>query len=217
MTQEARLSGSRLVAASAWLLATQFFVAQAVVVLGWSTPYSLVDRYISDLGNTVCDPHPPGGTTVVCSPWHAWMNGSFALLGLTMAIGAVGAVGAFAHRRLAATAAALFVVAGVGVVLVGYYPENEDASRHALGAGVNFVTGGLAVVVFGLAWRGARARWVRPVSVMAGTLALAGTALFAGDVYLGLGAGGMERVAAYPVPLWQMMMGWVLLRPSPRS
>jgi hypothetical membrane protein len=205
------------VGAWAWLLAVQFFVAQAIVAAAWTTPYSLIDRYISDLGNTVCGPYPADGAVVVCSPWHATMNLSFALLGVTMATGGVCAARAFAHRRLAVTAAALFVVAGVGVALVGYYPENENAARHARGAGVNFVTGGVAVVLFGLAWRGPRASWVRPVSVVAGVLALAGTWLFASDVYLGLGAGGMERVAAYPVPLWQMMMGWVLWSDRPRT
>ena len=203
------------VAAWAWLLATQFFVAQVVVAWAWQTPYSLVHRYISDLGNTLCAPYPPGGGVVVCSPWHAGMNLSFAVLGLTMATGAICAVGAFAHRRVAAVAAGLFVVAGVGVGLVGYYPENEHLARHALGAGVNFVAGGLGVLIFGLAWRDVRRSWVRPVSVAAGLIALAGTGLFATDVYLGLGPGGMERVAAYPVPLWQMMMGWVLWSSSP--
>ena len=62
-------------------------------------------------------PYPPGGGVVVCSPWHAGMNLSFAVLGLTMATGAICAVGAFAHRRVAAVAAGLFVLLGALALL----------------------------------------------------------------------------------------------------
>ena len=45
------MTGSAIkVGALAWVLAAQFFVAQAVVQSAWTTPFSLRENYISDLG-----------------------------------------------------------------------------------------------------------------------------------------------------------------------
>src|SRR5229473_5466772 len=121
-----------LVGALAWLLAVQFFVAQVVVASAWTTPFSLKTRYISDLGNTACGHYPPRSSLIVCSPWHAGMNASFIIVGITMAVGAILARRAFEagwRRRLAVT---LFVAAGLGVVMVGVYPENENITNHAI-------------------------------------------------------------------------------------
>src|SRR5437868_10337754 len=72
-----------------WILAVQFFVAQIVVQSAWVTPFSLIQNFISDLGNTTCGPYPKDSTMYVCSPWHAWMNASFILLGLIILVGAM--------------------------------------------------------------------------------------------------------------------------------
>src|SRR5689334_5467880 len=68
------------------ILAVQFFIAQAVAQFAWTTPFSLMTNFISDLGNTACSPDPASGP-YVCSPWHALMNGSFILLGVTILCG----------------------------------------------------------------------------------------------------------------------------------
>jgi hypothetical membrane protein len=199
--------------AIAWILAAQFFVAQVVVASAWSGPFDLTERYISDLGNTVCGPYPPGSSTIVCSPWHAWMNASFILLGITMGAGGLLTRKAFRHDGLALAARICFVMAGAGVALVGLFPENVDMTLHAAGAGLNFVLGNVALVLFGLTFAPVDRAW-RWLGIAAGCVGLAGTALFVSDLYLGLGAGGMERVAAYPMPLWQIAMGLMLLRRS---
>ena len=122
-----------------WLLAIQFFVAQIVVASQWATPFSLKTRYISDLGNTACGRYPNASSVVVCSPGHAVMNASFVLVGITMAAGAVLARRAFTSGARRALAVTLFVAAGVGVMMVGIYPENENITLHSIGAGVNFL------------------------------------------------------------------------------
>ena len=198
--------------AISWVLAAQFFVAQVVVAGAWSAPFDLTERYISDLGNTVCGPYPAGSNTIVCSPWHAWMNASFILLGITMAAGGLLTRQAFRHTGLALAARICFVVAGAGVALVGLFPENVNMTLHAAGAGLNFVLGNAALVLFGLTVTPAAGRSWRWPGIAAGCVGLAGTVLFVSGVYLGLGAGGMERVAAYPMPLWQIAMGLMLLR-----
>jgi hypothetical membrane protein len=44
-------------------------------------------------------------------------------------------------------------------------------------------------------------------SVVLGSATLAALILFAFKVYLGLGAGGMERMVVYPVLLWSLGFG----------
>lgn len=200
--------------AAAWVLAVQFFITQVVVATAWPRPFSLKTDYISDLGNTICGPYPAGSTHIVCSPWHIAMNTSFIVLGVTMSIGAVLTRDAFPRGWVRELAVILFTLAGLGVIAVGIYPENTDNARHVLGAGLNFVAGNIAMIVFGLALaqRPAALRGVMWFSLFAGTLGMTATLLFISGQFLGIGLGGMERVAAYPMTVWQIVAGWALLR-----
>jgi hypothetical membrane protein len=200
--------------ALAWVLAAQFFVTQVVVATAWPRPFSLRSDYISDLGNTVCQSYPVGVDRLVCSPWHLAMNTSFMMLGVTMILGAWLTRAAFPAAWVRTLAALLFSLAGIGVFVVGVYPENTDNARHVLGAGLNFVAGNIAMIVFGLALaqQPTRHRALTAFSILAGTLGLAGTVLLVSKQYLGLEVGGMERVAAYPMTVWQIVAGTAFLR-----
>lgn len=200
--------------AIAWVLALQFFVAQVVVATAWPRPFSLRFDYISDLGNTACGAYPAGTTHLVCSPWHLAMNLSFLTLGVTMVLGALCTREAFPAGWVLTLARTLFMAAGLGVFVVGVYPENTDNARHVLGAGLNFVAGNIALIVFGLALaqRPAEHRALTIFSVVSGTVGLVATLLFVSGQYLGIGLGGMERVAAYPMTVWQIVAGVALLR-----
>lgn len=199
--------------AIAWLLAAQFYVAQVAVASAWTIPFSLKTRVISDLGNTACGPYPNPSSVIVCSPWHAAMNASFIIVGVTMAAGAVLARGAFRAGWRRSLAVVLFVAAGVGVLMVGVYPENENTTNHSIGAGVNFIGGNTALILFGLAVPSTPSRpgfvWF---SVTAGIAGLIATVLFVSRHDLGLGPGGIERVAAYTTTTWQIVAGLVVLR-----
>jgi hypothetical membrane protein len=192
--------------AVAWLSAVQFFIAQVVVAGAWARPFSLSADYISDLGNTACR---SGGD---CSPLHAWMNASFIAIGVTMSIGAWLTRSRFTSGWSRGLAAVLFTLAGIGVVLVGVYPENVDNDRHTFGAGINFLTGNLALLLFGVA-SPPRSRFgaFKALSVLAGAVGLAAVFLFVSGEYLGIGVGGMERAAAYPMAIWQIVAGVRLL------
>lgn len=200
--------------AIAWVIAAQFFITQVVVATAWTRVFSLRFDYISDLGNTVCGAYPAGGDRVVCSPWHLAMNTSFMVLGVTMILGALLTRDAFPPGWVRALASLLFSLAGIGVFVVGIYPENTDNARHVLGAGLNFTAGNIAMVVYGLAL--AHRPGLHPAlqrfSLFMGALGFVGTLLFVSGHYLGIGLGGMERVAAYPMTVWQIVAGVVLLR-----
>lgn len=197
--------------ALAWFSAVQFFIAQVVVALAWFRPYSLKHDYISNLGDTSCGPDAVAAVAGVCSPRHALMNASFIAIGITMALGGLLAREAFVPGWRRALAVGFFCLAGAGVVLVGANPENQWTEAHAFGAGLNFLFGNVALVLFGLALPASR-RALSRLSVVSGVVGLAGTVLFVAGIYLGLGVGGMERVAAYPMSTWQVMAGIALWR-----
>ena len=198
-----------------WILAIQFFVAQIVVQWAWSTPFSLTQNFISDLGNTTCGPY---GNNYVCSPWHAWMNLSFGALGLIIMLGAGLIRSRFPTGRLRTVGLILLSLAGAGIILVGVYPENENLALHKVGAAGHFVIGNLSMVVLGISLMfGKQRQRLATYSITSGLMGLLATALFISDKYLGLGIGGMERVAAYPLPLWLIVTGIAFLSTIRRS
>src|SRR5205823_3767961 len=121
-----------------WILAVQFFVAQIVVQAAWVTPFSLTQNFISDLGNTMCGPYPLDSAMYVCSPWHAWMNASFILLGLIILFGGALIHTAFPRGRSRAVGLMLLALAGAGIIAVGLFPEDVDIVYHRLGAAAHF-------------------------------------------------------------------------------
>jgi hypothetical membrane protein len=204
--------------ALSWLLAAQFFVVQVVVASAWTMTFSLKTRYISDLGNTACGPYPNPASVIVCSPWHAGMNASFVIVGITMAAGAILTRSAFKAGWRRSLAAALFVAAGVGVLMVGVYPENENITNHSIGAGINFIGGNTALLLFGLAVPTTPSRpTFISFSIAAGVVGLVSTILFVSRHDLGLGPGGIERFAAYTTTAWQIVAGVILLRRPPTA
>jgi len=191
-----------------WWLSSLYFVAQIVVAWVWIPSYSWLRNTISDLGATSCGPK-------LCSPRHDWMNAEFIALGFIMAAGSLLIFQEFAERgpeeRLAARIGfSCLALGGVGAVLVGLFPENTVAVMHIIGAGFAIGVGTLGILVLGvvlslptgLAWA---MRVVAP-------LALTALVLFAFHVHLGMGAGTMERLAAYPETIWLVIFGIYISR-----
>jgi hypothetical membrane protein len=190
--------------AIAWLLTLQFFVVETVVQLQ-APGYSRVDDVISDLG-------------AMYSPAHLLMNASFvvqaALIGagawlLRPALTGTGAV----------VAPVLLGAAAVGVLLVGLFPLDGQATLHGVGAWLHLVGGGLGLIALAYA--------VRPRSEVLGTtlalLGLVGTAMtvfFVAGITGYLGEGGTERAAAYVLPIGLAIAGaalwWLRDRPAER-
>ena len=200
-----------------WILAVQFFVAQVVVQSAWMTPFSLTQNFISDLGNTTCGFYPKDSNIYVCSPWHRWMNASFILLGLTILIGAALLRTVFPPAKSRAAGLLLLVLAGAGIIAVGLFPEDTNIAYHRVGAAAHFILGNLAMAALGISWGTARRhRALAVYSIVSGVVGLLATALFISEHNLGMGTGGMERLAAYPLPLWLIVAGISCLRSPAR-
>lgn len=186
---------------AAWIMSSQFFLAQLVVAAGWqSPPYSWRLNAISDLGATGCGLFDD--ERYVCSPLHALMNGSLMLLGLTMIIGSVLI---YFQLRRAGAGFILMSLAGVGAILVGIFPEDSTFWAHLAGQDLAFVFGNIALIVFGLTLPFSRLfRWY---SVASGVVALVALGLFLSHHRFFLELGGMERVVAYPLIIWLTVAG----------
>lgn len=190
-----------------WFATLEYFLIQLVVAANWATPYSLLRNPISDLGNTSCGVYDG---RYVCSPQHGLMNLAFIALGLLMVAGAPLIHQEFRERRLAVVGFGGMAIAGIGTMLVGMAPENVNHTFHVAGAAGPFLVGNVALIV--LSCTLALPMSVRALTGIAGGVGLAGLALFALGVDLGLGQGGMERVAAYPQTIWLIIFGVYMSR-----
>lgn len=105
----------------------------------------------------------------------------------------------------------LLALTGLGAAGVGVFPETIIVP-HACCAITVFVCGGLGAIlgyrVFTGPWS-----WFSPVL---GTITLIAVILLGTKCYLGLGAGGMERIIAYPLIIWAIGTGAYLMAPEKR-
>jgi hypothetical membrane protein len=209
--------------ATAWIVSVlQYFACQLIVAGRWSTPYSWKNNFISDLGNTACGPFavPHGRPAYVCSPAHTVMNASFIVAGILTVIGILLLRPLWTRSRAARAGVVLWVIAGLGKIIVGLAPENGNIGLHTLGA-LNIPLGGIAILLLSRASSGLPRPWRIAGRLLAG-VGLIGTVLsIAGQyggthAYFGTGAGGSERLAGYPANLWFLLIAALVLTvPAP--
>ncbi|MET8908780.1 DUF998 domain-containing protein [Micromonospora sp. NPDC004551] len=200
--------------ATCWLLATPLFLAANVVVgLAWrQPPFSWATNNISDLGNVTCGLWDSTRPRPVCSPWHAGMNGAMTATAVLLALGVLLTWPALG-RGAAATVARLFTLAAAaGYALAAAAPADVDENRHFLAALLIFVLGNAGMVAAAAARRSPVLGGMRGASLVLGATGVAGVALFLAQVDVGIGVGGMERVAVFPMLVWTVLAGVRVLR-----
>lgn len=99
-----------------------------------------------------------------------------------------------------------FLLAGIGPIGVGLFPETLHLP-HAIFAFTAFVFGSVAAILVATQLGPP----LRYVAIVLGATALVAVVLFAAGQDLGIGLGGMERMIAYPVLLWQIGFGGHLM------
>ena len=144
----------------------------------------------------------------------------FFLLGLIMVIGSALLYHEFTDRvpreRLAAMIGfSLMALAGLGSIIVGFFPENENRSMHILGAFLAIAIGNVAILVLGGVLTLPES--MRRSMLIFSSLALAALLSFASHRFFGIGRGMMERVAAYPVTIWLIAFGLYIWRFNPKK
>jgi hypothetical membrane protein len=197
---------SGVVGAVLWMCCLQYFAGEAIAILGVRGPYSLRMNFISDLGAVDC-------VASSCSSRHALMNASILLQGCLILGGALLNRTSFPKGWLWTAAIGLIGASGLGVFVVGLAPEDVAPRWHYLGAAENFLFCNAGAALLGVALlRMPTHRLAGALALLAGLVGLAGLACIAMHADLGLGPGGIERVTAYPFPIWVSCMGAWLLR-----
>jgi hypothetical membrane protein len=171
------------------------FVLGMLVAEALYPGYSISQNYISDLG--------VGPSAII-------FNSSVFLLGLMVVVSAYFVHGSFRSRLVTG----LLVLAGLGAMGVGVFSENSP-DMHKIVSGIAFIFGGLLPIA---AYRLVR-RPFSYLSVAVGVLSLSAMVLLSAQYslglgeqyYLGLGPGGMERMIAYPILLWEVAFGGHLI------
>ncbi len=177
--------------------AVQFIVGM-IVVQSRYPGYSLTQNYISDLGGAN-------------SPWALGFDASVILLGLCAIFGALLIWSAFPERPSRGVGLTFLLIAGIGAVGVGVFPETTpvlNGGMHVIVSAVAFVGAGIGLTILSFAMApGPHWRASRPFTLALGVLTLAATVLFETNLYLGLGPGGMERLIVAPILLWAIVEG----------
>ncbi|WP_239143444.1 DUF998 domain-containing protein [Actinoplanes philippinensis] len=143
----------------------------------------------------------------VCSPWHDVMNAAFVLTAALLIAGLV------LSRRVRGPGRAvrwgwwLMAFGAAGLGLAGAFPADSNENLHLLGAVLVFGCGNAGLLVAGCAREGTLPARLRPATAALGLLGLAGSVLFLVQQGMGLGVGGMERVAVFPLPVWACYAG----------
>ena len=147
--------------------------------------YSVSDNYISDLG---VGPMPSSGI--------------FAVAVVVFGLMALVAAYLFRKENRKSWFWVFLALSGIGAVGVGTFNIDYEFI-HRPSALLAFLFGNLAAVY--------SYRMVRPpisyVFALLGLIGLSALVLFGGEIYLGLGIGGMERMILYPAMFWSIGFG----------
>ncbi|MFI6791761.1 DUF998 domain-containing protein [Nonomuraea sp. NPDC050383] len=201
------------IGAAIWIVAAvQFFVAQLVAEYGWRTPYSWAANNISDLGNVHCQIWDASRPRYVCSPLHAVMNAGFVVHGVLLLAGTLLAGACWGRGRIAASARVLLVINAGGWVLVGLVPADVDENLHVLGALLIMGLGNLGLICTGFSPLGSLFGRLRPITLSIAAAAVLGAWLFFSQHDPGIGMGTLERVAAFAMDAWVVVMALAILR-----
>lgn len=173
-------SGFGVIAGAVWFVGSAQWLVVNIIAESIYSGYSVGNQTISDLGT--------GSYGLV---WNA----STLLMGLSMIAGAYLGYRSLRERLVIIPMLAL----GTGSIIVSVFPaESSVEAIHGVGAFLAFISGGLAAVFSYRVTRGP----FKYLSIILGISGLIALALYALDVYLGLGRGGMERMIVFPILIW---------------
>ena len=126
---------------------------------------------------------------------------------------------AWGRTALSVVALVLLLIAGVCKAIVGLAPENTNIGLHLIGA-AGIPIGGIGILLFSIALRRTRPG-LGTLGIVVGIVTLVAAFLSTATQYgigaaaVGLGDGGMERLADYPAFLWMVCVAIAALSSSP--
>ncbi|GHA24046.1 hypothetical protein GCM10007989_19620 [Devosia pacifica] len=195
-----------------WVKCAVFFIGELAALFA-ASGYSVRHYDLSYLGIARCTSffNPDLDAALeMCSPLFMAYNIGLILFGLFVVFGVLLTWPLWPRNRLATLGLGLYALSGIGGIVTGAFPVDSGLWLHTAGATTTFVAGGLAILLIGLSVRTEHAS-LSVYSLITAALVLGAALLYALGLYLGLGRGGMERLAAYPLVLWPIAMGAAIL------
>lgn len=151
----------------------------------------------------------PGYSTAANAISDLGVGSTALLFNLSIAIfGAASLAAAYLLRgKLGKLLAACMAIAGIGAIGVGAFPETLGLP-HFISALAAFLFGAIAALV-------SSRKAAAPLShlfLLLGAISLCALVLEVAGTALGLGHGGMERMIAYPIIIWEIAFAASLAR-----
>lgn len=165
--------------------------------------YSVSNNYISDLGRICGRPPASSNTCVAVQPSSTIFNSSIIILGILVLIATYFLIKAKISKMIPIPA----LISAIGMIGVGLFPEGSPFMLHTIFSLITFLFIGIfAIVAYKL-----QNFPMNLFSIIAGIATLLALGLYIGNIYLGLGMGGMERMIVYPVLAWSLAFSGYLM------
>lgn len=188
-------SNGRVAGALIFVAVTQFALCLIVSEALYSG-YNISSNYVSDLG--------VGPSSII-------FNSSVSLLGLLLISGTY-----FLQRALSEykVLTLFLILTSIGAMGVGVFTE-DFGIIHSVVSLIAFLFGGLSAIFSVICSHVHKFKLLKMpfsiIAVMLGVICLGALVLFIGNIDLGLGVGGMERMIVYPVLMWGAGFGGYLI------
>lgn len=199
--------GIVLSASGILLLVLEFLTANT-----WKNPaYNYATYWMSDLGvpiQTEVNGH------IVNSPWYALMNLNFVTWGLMLIVGFLLILPLF-DKKVSRRVIPLTIIYAFGPIIIGTFPGYEFSLQfmHPIGALLAVIGGGLHALTTGI-YLGQKLnnRWYRIVSIVLAVIAMTGLFFTLTQAYPESIQGIVERICIYPIVIWPVITGFILLK-----
>jgi hypothetical membrane protein len=189
-------------------------VVNLLTELAWPIDYSWASNNISDLGNVGCGFFDGRD---ICSPMHLFFNAGVIVLGCLVGAGVILVRSAWGRGRRATLARGCILLAATGYVLAGVFPADVNLGMHLLAALLVMPIANIGLLASGFVRRDSviwKTRWT--ARALGAAAFIASYLHFAGP-WLGIGKGGMERIAVFTLLFWLGGIGIFLLRTARNS
>ncbi|MGC2941901.1 MULTISPECIES: DUF998 domain-containing protein [unclassified Brevibacterium] len=191
-----------------------FFIGQLAAQFGWTTGYSWAHNNISDLGHVTCADFEG---RYICSPWHAVYNSGAVITSGLLVPGLSLMWHLWGSGVRAAAARIALTIACCGYAVAGLTPPDIALGPHLIAVLLLMPIANIGLLLTAAVPRRSVLGDLRWTALSIGLLALVGTVLHLGGPWLGLGRGGMERVAGFAPLLFLVIAALHVLRARSRD